>query len=88
MTDFSDLRRRAALQSKSGNYWAGKCLMLLDRLDEAISLLGEHVDDEPCWFDHHGYCQAHGWLTDEDRCPHARGREFLALFVFDREDHQ
>lgn len=48
-------------------------------LAEAVALLAEHVDGEPCWFDHHGYCQAHGWLTNEDRCPHARGREFLAL---------
>ncbi len=21
------------------------------------------VDKEPCWFDHHGYCQEHGWTS-------------------------
>lgn len=30
---------------------------------ELIALLAEYVDDEPCWLDHHGYCQNHG-LSD------------------------
>ena len=32
MTDRDDLRRRAAQQSGHGNYWAGKCVGLLDAL--------------------------------------------------------
>ena len=42
-----------------------------DRLRE---LVGELVDDDDCWFDHHGYCQAHGWCDTEPACPHARGK--------------
>jgi len=34
VTDLVDLRRRATQQSKHGNYWAGKCLVLLDRIAE------------------------------------------------------
>lgn len=29
--DLDDMRRRAAEQSKYGNYWAGKCLALIDQ---------------------------------------------------------
>lgn len=31
----SDLRKRAAQQAQTGNYWAGKYLGLIDRLDAA-----------------------------------------------------
>ena len=34
-------------------------------------------DDDPCYFDHHGYCQAHNWLQ-EGECPHARAKRLLA----------
>ena len=26
------------------------------------------VDESPCWYDHHGYCQAHS--LHEKPCPH------------------
>lgn len=39
-------------------------------------ILEELVDDDPCWYDHHGYCQAH-WLH-EAPCPVERAKEFLA----------
>lgn len=49
------------------------------RLDPVLRELLEHLTDEdPCWFDHHGYCQAHGWMETEPRCPHARAKELLA----------
>lgn len=32
MSDLTDLRRRAAQQSKHGNYWAGKVPHLIDRI--------------------------------------------------------
>lgn len=46
----------------------------VDRLQNAIAYL---TDPTPCWFDHHGYCQAHGWLTAGE-CPHARAKRLLA----------
>ena len=48
-----------------------------DRLDWATQILEALQDDSPCEFDHHGYCQAHGWLN-EDRCPQDALKEFLA----------
>lgn len=30
-----------------------------DRIVELEAALAGLIDDEPCWYDHHGYCQAH-----------------------------
>ena len=35
------------------------------------------VDPDPCRFDHHGYCQAHGWLEEGD-CPTAKLQALIA----------
>ena len=35
------------------------------------------VDPDPCRLDHHGYCQAHGWLEEGD-CPNAKLTALLA----------
>ncbi len=37
-------------------------------------------DEDPCEFDHHGGCQAHGYLSLEpgEKCPHAEAKELLA----------
>lgn len=42
------------------------------------SLVADLVDADDCWFDHHGYCQAHGWFETEPACPHARAKALLA----------
>lgn len=52
--------------------------------DETITiprrLLAELTDLDPCWFDHHGGCQAHGFLEPEpgEECPHAEAKRLLA----------
>lgn len=38
----------------------------------AVSL----YDDEPCWYDHHGYCQTH--LLHPRPCLHEQIKELLA----------
>lgn len=49
---------------------------------EALRVLLDLVSDltysEECWFDHHGYCQAHDWLT-EGTCPHARAQTVVGM---------
>lgn len=50
--------------------------------EELLELVDELRDPDPCWYDHHGYCQAHGWFETEPTCPHARA---AALFP-DGED--
>lgn len=54
------------------------------QLREARELLAEQVDDEPCDYDHHGYCQAHsgGFRMLDDytpECWHKAVREFLGM---------
>lgn len=46
-------------------------------------LVRDFVDPDECWFDHHGYCQAHGWFATDPKCPHARAKELLP-----KEDEQ
>lgn len=48
-----------------------------------VELIRDLSYDDECSLDHHGYCQAHNWLND-DECPHARAQRFLA--VVDAED--
>lgn len=43
-----------------------------------LELIADLTDLSPCWYDHHGYCQGHGWMATEPRCPHARAAEVLA----------
>jgi len=35
---------------------------------EAARILKMYADDEECCFDHHGYCQSHGWMMDNELC--------------------
>lgn len=49
-------------------------------LDQAISIIKDLIDDEPCRFDHHGYCQSHGWMATWPPCPQKRAKEFLEEF--------
>ncbi|HXM55368.1 MAG TPA: hypothetical protein VOB72_08260 [Candidatus Dormibacteraeota bacterium] len=52
-------------------------LALVER--DYLSVMRDLVDADPCWFDHHGGCQAHGFLSLEpgEKCPHARAKELL-----------
>jgi hypothetical protein len=47
------------------------------RLNQAVPLIGDLLDDEDCSLDHHGYCQTHYWFSDSD-CPQARAKRWLA----------
>ena len=33
--------------------------------------------DELCEFDHHGYCQTHGWFYNDIECPNSRALKLL-----------
>jgi len=45
-------------------------------VSELLALIADLADPDECWFDHHGYCQAHGWMSKE-RCPHGLAQEIL-----------
>lgn len=51
-----------------------------------LELLRSLVNEgDPCWYDHHGGCQAHGYLSLElgEKCPHAEAKEILAAHGVD-----
>lgn len=48
------------------------------RSAELEKLLPSLVDDDPCWFDHNGACQGHGYILEPgESCPQQRLKELL-----------
>ncbi|WP_162602947.1 hypothetical protein [Streptomyces sp. CS090A] len=45
-----------------------------ERLALVEALVADFIDPDPCHFDHHGYCQAHGWFATDPGCPHGRAK--------------
>lgn len=43
---------------------------------QARKLAGELADPNPCRLDHHGYCQAHSWMS-ADECPHSKAKKII-----------
>lgn len=56
---------------------------LCDELDTLRRLLVDLIDPEDCWFDHHGGCQAHGFLEPEpgEECPHGTARRLVLAYT-------
>lgn len=59
----------------------------IEFITQLVDLIEELTDEDDCWFDHHGCCQAHG-LADPP-CPHARAKALVATFRKGQENgHQ
>jgi hypothetical protein len=44
----------------------------------SLEFLEALVDDDDCWYDHHGGCQAHGYLSLEGMtCPQKELKEII-----------
>lgn len=50
---------------------------LLERVAELEELVKQLADPDPCWFDHHGHCQAHGWPYTDPTCPDGRANKMF-----------
>ena len=50
---------------------------LKELLLECREVIHNLIDDEPCRYDHHGYCQEHNWLSD-GVCPHKQGKKLIS----------
>lgn len=46
-----------------------------------LRLIRDLLDSDDCWYDHHGGCQAHGYLSLEpgEQCPHAEAKDVLVV---------
>jgi hypothetical protein len=62
--------------------WSMWKMAVVDVLDTVVPLLEPFVDEEPCRFDHHGYCQEHGSFG-EGPCDIAAVKNFLAAANYD-----
>lgn len=51
--------------------------LLRQRYKPVIDILTDLTDPNPCWYDHHGYCQEHGWMTTDPPCAQKRAKEWL-----------
>ncbi len=59
-------------------YWALQAAAAqIERLHDLIACV---ADESPCWFDHHGGCQEHGFLSLKagERCPMGEIQELIA----------
>lgn len=61
----------------AGNWW-DQSRIIHPSPAVLLNLIEDFVDPDPCWYDHHGYCQAHGWVATDPACPHARAKALLA----------
>lgn len=45
---------------------------------QTAALIRDLTDRDPCWFDHHGGCQAHGYLSLEpgELCPQQAAKDW------------
>lgn len=47
--------------------------------DQLAAALRDMIDPDPCDYDHHGYCQTHGYLS-EGGCGNAHAIEVLGAY--------
>lgn len=54
-------------------------LIAAQALASVYPMIRDMADPEECWFDHHGGCQAHGYLSLEpgEKCPQAEAKEWI-----------
>lgn len=87
-SDLTDkLRRASATYRTAEHHWPADCLAeaadaidsLLADHDVTVRLIGDLVDPDDCHFDHHGGCQAHGYLALEpgELCPVEEAKRWL-----------
>lgn len=55
-------------------------LRLKERCFRMKAILEDLEENEPCFYDHHGYCQAHGWFETDPVCPQKRLRDILGEY--------
>lgn len=51
-----------------------------DEAEKVKQMVRDLIDPDDCWFDHHGGCQTHVYLSLKpgELCPHAEAKQWLA----------
>lgn len=50
--------------------------------DGLYELIYHLTDGGDCYYDHHGYCQEHGWTDENIPCPHKLAKSFLSKYEY------
>lgn len=99
MSDMADvLREKFAGDKSTGKIWAtpdqiaaalstagfGPAQEERDALAKAADLVRDMIDPDDCHFDHHGGCQAHGYLSLQigELCPQLEAK----VWLYNRKD--
>jgi hypothetical protein len=78
--ELAEMKRRADI-ADSTDYVCDEATLAdlrraLAEIKRLRTLVFDLYEDSLCTFDHHGYCQEHGWFETEPACPHSRIRAF------------
>jgi hypothetical protein len=75
----SRLRVELERSEASRQAWAEEAMRVQEQVHQLLGLLDCVHDDDSCWFDHHGGCQAHGFLDlkSGEVCPQREIGEVL-----------
>lgn len=67
-------------ERSSRQAWAEEAMRLQEKVNQQLGLLDCVHDPDPCWFDHHGGCQTHGFLSlaPGEVCPQREIADVLA----------
>ncbi len=59
-----------------------------EEVEKVRQMVCDLIDPDDCWFDHHGGCQAHGYLTlnPGELCPHMEAKQWLGAFPAGGDD--
>lgn len=60
----------------------------MKKIKVPVQLLEDLVDAGNCWFDHHGGCQEHGYLSLQpgELCPHYEAKQILVKYRAKKEE--
>ncbi|MFI6368676.1 hypothetical protein ACIBG0_38840 [Nocardia sp. NPDC050630] len=82
MPEITDEQLREWADDTEPDFWPEDRPMRLmaAQLLKLRQLVADFVDPDDCHFDHHGGCQAHGYLSLKpgELCPHAEAKQYLA----------
>ena len=73
-----DVMGEATIEREADHIMRLVSLHTKEAVERGAAIIADLYDEDDCSFDHHGYCQAHGWFAIDPKCPHQRAKEYLS----------
>ena len=79
-----------ASRAREAKFSAISQRILWNDFERSLIILQEQIDHEPCWYDHNGGCQAHGYISLEPGqiCGTLEAQQLLAKYGYTTEGEQ